>query len=391
MKLKSVKSQKPIVVYFIFGAVLLFLFGISAIFLKSFWMVYKAQDWVPVTCVIQSAEVERVEASDSDSSDTFKIKVSYAYHYNGNDYQSTRYGFLGGSSSGSSGKQETVDKLNQAGTVICFVNPDDPSEAVIERGLTWEFAFVLIPFVFILIFGSVFYLALGCPGSPRKRSGKLDSIQKRIESITAAYNGSVVVSESELDDTVLKPVETLVKRKYKFVGYFVFGIFWTTILTIIICAEGNGIPIELWLFIAVAVFIFGKAFYELLASWNPELKVKMAPVAVRCGNTLRLEWRLEDRKYRVKMLTVSLIRSKLVEGKDRDDKPHWQEAQRLMLFERSSAWDIQNGYATVTIPDNLMPSDVVNCRWEIQFHGSVPYFPDINDCFPIRILGKQSR
>ncbi len=79
----------------------------------------------------------------------------------GLSYKADRYDFVGGSSSGHAGKARVVEEYRKATTPICYVNPEDPSEAVLKRGFHASLLFALFPLPFILVgvFGVFFTLA----------------------------------------------------------------------------------------------------------------------------------------------------------------------------------------------------------------------------------------
>jgi len=81
--------------------------------------------------------------------------VTYQYDFAGRYYSSSRYSFSPSSAtSGYRGKKRVADRLAPGTKTICYVNPDDPRDAVIERGLTWD---MVVWGVFAIIFLGVFF------------------------------------------------------------------------------------------------------------------------------------------------------------------------------------------------------------------------------------------
>lgn len=117
--------------------------------------ILEARDWTATPCDIISSQVK--SHSDSDGT-TYSVDLSYRYQIKGREYQSNRYHFATGSSSGMEGKQAVVNRYPAGSRTVCYVNPQDPTDAVIERGFVTELLFGLIPLVFILIgAGGIFY------------------------------------------------------------------------------------------------------------------------------------------------------------------------------------------------------------------------------------------
>jgi hypothetical protein len=90
------------------------------------------------------------EHSDSDGT-TYSVDVVYTYMVDGRSFQSDRYGFLGGSSSGRTRKEEIVGRYPPGARVPCWFDPAHPEQAVLSREPSAEWLFGLIPLVFLLV------------------------------------------------------------------------------------------------------------------------------------------------------------------------------------------------------------------------------------------------
>lgn len=106
-----------------------------------------SRDWKEVPCEILSSQVK---VHDGEDGDTYSVDVNYAYRFEGREYRSNRYQFVRGSSSGREAKAKVVAKYRKGSETICFVNPKNPSEAVLDRGndLLW---FAFLPLIFVII------------------------------------------------------------------------------------------------------------------------------------------------------------------------------------------------------------------------------------------------
>jgi hypothetical protein len=58
---------------------------------------------------------------------------------------------MGGSSSGHSGKANIVRQHPPGQKTVCYMNPTDASEAVLERGFTRDMWWGAVPLLFVLI------------------------------------------------------------------------------------------------------------------------------------------------------------------------------------------------------------------------------------------------
>ena len=129
--------------FFVVGAVVFYFFTA-----RPLLGVLAARDWVPTHCTVISSRVQSHRGKDST---TYRVDILYSYEFNGREHRSSRYHFMGGSSSGHKGKAEAVRQYPAGAERTCYVDPRHPGEAVLERGLTHGMWFGLIPAVFMLI------------------------------------------------------------------------------------------------------------------------------------------------------------------------------------------------------------------------------------------------
>jgi hypothetical protein len=120
--------------------------GVSLFFVTPALKVLEARSWPAVPCTILSSEVGSHQGEDST---TYSVDVSYAYTVQGREHKSDRYRFLGGSSGGRQAKERIVRRLPPLTRTVCYVNPDDPSDAVLNRDFGAEYAAGLVPLVFV--------------------------------------------------------------------------------------------------------------------------------------------------------------------------------------------------------------------------------------------------
>lgn len=119
-------------------------------FLLPALRVVEARSWQPVPCEIVSSGVREHAGEDGS---TYSVEALYRYRLDGREYLADRYRFLGGSSSGHAAKAAAVARIPAGAEVTCYVNPNDPFDAVIERGFTGDYLFGLVPLVFVLVGG----------------------------------------------------------------------------------------------------------------------------------------------------------------------------------------------------------------------------------------------
>ena len=136
----------------VFAAAGLGFFGFMAVPMVGDW--YSARSWEPVTATLVSHELK---VNRSDDSDTYRAQARYHYDYFGQRYTSDRVGFSVGSDNIGSYHEDMNDRLRQVmaagGQFEIWVNPDNPAESVIDRGLRVGLLFFHL--IFLLIFGGI--------------------------------------------------------------------------------------------------------------------------------------------------------------------------------------------------------------------------------------------
>lgn len=146
---------------FLFGLIF-FLAGMipGYIAISTLIQTVQARAWAPVPATILDAELN---VSHGDDSTTYSVSGRFRYQFDGQTFDSTRVSFDTGSDNIGDFHQRThalLERHRQSGEpMTAYVDPDDPSEAVLIRGMRWGlFAFMM---VFPLTFGGVGAVIMG--------------------------------------------------------------------------------------------------------------------------------------------------------------------------------------------------------------------------------------
>ncbi len=381
---------------FVFGFFLLFLLVGSLLFygfcLRPVIKILGARNWPAVACLVLSSELKTHVDSDGD---TYSVNILYSYEYNGREFKSNRYHFMGGSSSGHGGKQAIVNRYPRGTKTICYVNPNEPTEAVLERGFTPDLWFGLIPLVFVAVGAGGLYF----------------SLRKRRQSLPAA--GTMPWAVSGFSSSVLSPLSASqhtgpsdaarLKPKAspwaKFFGVIAIALFWNGIVSVFLLqvVEGWRSGRGEWFhtlflvpFVLVGLALLGGIGYCFLALFNPRQRLNVTPGAVRLGGTLRVEWEITGRTDTMQRLRVRLQGRE--EAKYRRGTNTCTDTSLfadLELADISAAQEMRSGTRTVTIPAHLMHSFASkNNRiiWSLRLHGEIPRWPDVKEEFAVTVL-----
>jgi len=121
---------------------------------KMLWLWIEVRDWQEVPARIVHTELI---TNTGDDSNTYTVEAKYLYEFRGATYEGDRVGLSIGSDNIGSFHQDKHRELSryqaQGEPFRCYVNPDDPSQAVLFRGLRWGL-FALMG-VFSLLFTGV--------------------------------------------------------------------------------------------------------------------------------------------------------------------------------------------------------------------------------------------
>ena len=130
--------------FFTAGAVTFYFFAI-----RPLWGVATAGNWVETPCEIISSEVGEHRGDDGP---TYSIDIKYRYAFGNQQYTADRYDFMSGfNSSGYTSKQKVVDQYPVGKAAVCFVDPNNPEAAVLNRSLTWSMLWGLFPLPFLAV------------------------------------------------------------------------------------------------------------------------------------------------------------------------------------------------------------------------------------------------
>jgi hypothetical protein len=261
-----------------------------ALLIRPVYEVLQAKHWVQVPCVVISSEVQRHSGNHGD---TYSVNIFYSYELIGHEYKANRYDFMGGSSSGYGSKRQIVDQHPPGSRSICFVNPNDPTEAVLERGFIPTMWLGLLPLLFVLV---------GVAGlTSTLRRGGSSALTGRRTGQTGLFAPPYSSPASGLDSApvVLKPRATPLT---KLIVIALFALFWNGMVWVFLASALRGSHSSGWHwfpvlfmvpFVLVGLGLLGLGGYLFLALFNPRPHLTVTPGAVPLGGTLQVQWELK--------------------------------------------------------------------------------------------------
>jgi hypothetical protein len=352
-------------IFFLFGA------GFFALaFGRGFLKLIDAREWTPTPCTILSSEVQS-------HGGTYSIEVRFSYSVNDHNYESNRYDFAEGSSSGYDSKAKVVAQIPAGSRTTCYVNPKDPADAVLERGFTTEMYFAGLPLLFAFIGLAGMYFAL-----TGKLSGKQASVQHK--DVRAIPKGGTKRNTSRIGG---------------FFGIVFVAAFWNGIVSVflwqMIEAWKSGRP-EIFLtvilipFVLVGLALIVGIFYSFLTLFNPSVDIVFNPTEVRLGNSIQVQWTIHGRAERISELRIRLeAREEATYRRGTRSYTDKNIFFKKEFFQTTNAYSMKNGSISIPIPEDSMHSlDTGNNKivWNFFLEGDIKKWPDVEESYEISVL-----
>jgi len=359
--------------FFGMGALFCWMMGLSPL-LKSLG----SKDWVEISCVIDSSEVESHSSSDGT---TYSVEISFHYTVGSQTYQSDTYNFSNASSSGRGGKAEVVARYPVGTEHSCWVNPEDPTEAVLSREIP-GIVYFIIPFSSVFMVIGAFALVGTAGLLPEKWSLTFNSRHKRVAT-EAAGTQQLKSSSSGIG---------------KVIAITFAACFWNGIVSVfllqLIKSHQSGRPdwfltIFLIPFVLIGIGLIFGIFHSLLALANPKLELTLSESSPALGDKVQLEWSATKPLTKVRNLKISLQGEEAATYRRGTNSVTDKSIfHRDLLLELDQPANQQRGTLELTIPiDSMHSFDSSNNKisWQICVDGEIPRFPDIKNTYPITV------
>jgi hypothetical protein len=354
-----------------------------------------SESWPATPCKVISSRVQSHESNDN--STTYSVDILYSYKVNGQEFKSSRYDFIGGSSSGAQSKREIVSHYHAGKMATCYVNPNNPSEAVLSPGWNWKALLLLFPLGLTLV-GAGGLIGI-YRSQRRKQSDENIWALKRAggaTGTTVTSQAAQSVSHSGFTSTTatLKPAQT---ARSKFIILLIFAVIWEGGLAIFFRSWWtSGAQFELCggvfasFFYVVGVIIIIALIYSGLALVNPTAEIDLSPSQLPLGTKATVSWRMKGRTDRISKLTIRLEGRE--EARYRRGTSTYTDRNVFAIIpvvETTSAIEIGRGEVSFTIPHNTMHSfQAPNNKiiWEIKLRGEIARWPDVITEYPLQVL-----
>jgi hypothetical protein len=387
--------------FFLIGLVVLYFITIRPV-----WNMLDARGWPTVPAVVTASQLH--VNHDSDGS-TYRIDITFRYEVDGRSYSSDTYDFMSFfSSSGRSGKQAIVDAHPVGKSVTAYVDPADPTRAVLSRSPSHAMWFGLIPAVFVLIgLGGILGMIwsghrkdwktarAAMPGGDPDDDPSLDWLPKVARQALAPVG--VGESSGGRHGFDAQTVSSGKSRWLKLLGIIAVAAFWNgiTAIPVVSVLQGNAdwfVGLFMIPFVLVGLGLLGGVGYAVLALGNPTVELTFEPRAVGRGQTMQLRWAIRGRAEKFDAFTVTvqgMERATYTRGTDTITDEHTFYEQVLHEADADAGPVAQDGEVQWTVPADTMHSFAAarnQIVWQVQVHGDVPRWPDVKDTHEFAVL-----
>lgn len=346
----------------------------------------------------------RVRVHTGDDSTTYSTDIFYRYQYRGQTYKSNTTGLFSGSSSGHQAKQDKVNAHPSGKKITCYVNPEKPWQAMLERKLGWSALFALFPLPFLAVgVGGLWWTlrqrfqkaklpsrsagasALRSPNQPLRHSSPASDPYHRKQ------GGSLPPGASQ----TFSPRGSRIKGV---LGTLAFALIWNGIISIpaTMAAEAWSAGKADWFltlfiipFILVGIGALGLFFYKLLALFNPVPQITLTPGTLTIGDNTGVEWNIPRRAERLQHFSLLLVGEEEARYRRGTNTVTDQSVfYEQVLFETSDPRQARRGSISINLPTHTVPSwesENNAIRWSLVVKGDIALWPDIDDTHSVQV------
>jgi hypothetical protein len=354
----------------------------SAMLIRPLWQIAQARQWNTVPCTIVSSEIRSHSSSDGT---TYSVDIFYRYKINGAEYRANRYVFGPVSSSRYKGKQEIVSQYPPGRFTTCYVNPSDPTDAVLIREATAGLWFGLIPLLFVVI-------GIGGISFAIRKSRQSRSPVPGIEAARAIPAGG------DMEDPESSSLKARTSPLGRFVGSVMIALFWNGIVSVFVghlFSQWRHGRSEVFLtlfmipFVLIGTVLIGYSIYSFLALFSPRVALTSNASSAIPGAAVQLSWNLTGNASKVRNLRIYF------EGREEATYTRGTRSTTdQAVFATIPIKEVPEAQSPSGTVEFIIPADAIHSFnapknkiiWAIWVKAEVIRMPDIKDEFPFTVL-----
>ena len=376
-------------------------FALGAFFLtmmlREAWDSIQSSNWTQLSCKVISSNLRRNESDDGTS---YSVDVLYEYEFGGRTIRSNKYKGLALSSGGYTSNKAIVDSYIPGDYTPCYVNPADPTYAVLRPGADWNLLFLLVPGMFVAVGLGGMYFGLKATGS-RSPGTEFNSTPRTGGNTwpssfgTARQSGAYSSASGSSGPVELKPDSS---PRGRFFGLFFFSVVWNGITSIGVwhAIQGflRGSP-EVFLgifmlpFVAIGLVMIYSSVYAFFGLFTPRPKLILSTAVVPLGSGATVNWEIAGNNGRIRSLKLSLVGSE--EARYTRGTSTYTDRHEFYCDEFLSLNTLhgqRQGSGSFALPADTMHSFHASDNkilWKIRIEGEIPLAPNLKEEFEIQV------
>lgn len=326
---------------------------------------FAARSWQQIPCTIQESRLGLATGPKRDGRES-RIEVTYTYSLRGKEYTSSRYDLLGAyTTTDQREKREILARYPKGTRTLCWVNPENPQEAVLKREFSADYLVGLLFSLFIPAGLSAIWWTLS----------QIFGLQERLNRRRRARR-----KETPEADDGPRTLKRRVPITRTVIGGAVLVVIWNgavwIMLSRIIGGWQRGEPdgcLSLFVipFLLVGLVLIWATVAPIVMLFNPPLKLTISRTTLRPGQSTILQWKIHGRAERVRRLRVLLHAPN--SGGIFDDSDTEDDSETDPELDTATDWD------TLTIVDTDQPMRIAEGRAEIRIPSEASSLFDEED------------
>lgn len=357
-----------------------------------------AKQWVEVDAVVESSQIRSHRGEDST---TYSADILYRYEFDGRTYQSNEYDLFSTSSSNRRSHQKIVDDHPEGKTITVFVDPQNPSQSLVNRELGSGLFLAAVPLVFIMIglVGMGFAIRSVLTFDKRSESRRSNLLSEGIPTAVADASWLPDAPPAELEKGMYV-LRSAKGRLYTLLGSLLFAIFWNGIISIFITMAVQShldndpdwfLTLFMIPFVVIGIGLIFWFFHSVLALFNPRLEVRLDQRQLKPGEPFHMAWSFVGNPSRVSQLSITLeCFEKVTYRRGTTTTTEDKSVRTITLDETDNPTHMQRGGdIDITLPLDAMHSfkvDQNEIHWQFILKGEIKRWPDIKAKFPVVVV-----
>jgi hypothetical protein len=338
--------------------------------------------WRTVQCAILSSSVAEHPGGGEDGP-TYSVDVLYEYEVAGQRYRSNQFNFADHDSSRQIRELLLAERYPVGRPSVCFVNPADSTDAVLEPNVGGQRWVAIVPIVLIII-GVAGLAAL-------LRSRTRFSVAGTIASSSTVSSHLASPGDGTL---ILHPIE---RPAIQFAFIFALTVLWVGLFAVVLRLTISGrlgqtiAPMILVVLCGIAglILVVG-AIAGFISLFDPRVALKLSRAEIAPGGFAELQWTCYGRYDRIQRLVLQLEgRETVVYGSGSEAQNQERLFTTIPVHETERPEEMARGKCTLHVPQGVMPTFCGShnkIRWILVVHGQMRRGPGINNVFELNVV-----